>query len=432
MTANDAVAEVIRIEGARIVATVVRLAGDWSLAEDAVQEAAAAALREWTESGIPDHPRAWMITVARRKAIDLVRREASRRSKESEGAALMAWVGPIHPPDSVFDDDLLKLIFTCCHPSLAPQSRMALALRTLCQLSTHDIADVMLSSEAAVTKRLTRTRHKIAVAGIPYRVPDDAMLPERLGGVCGVIYSLYTVGHGPHRSDLATRPDLCAEGLRLARLLHQLMPDETTAAGLLALILLTQARQVSRTDASGEIVLLHDQDRTVWDQSMIIEGTAMLHQSLRRSSGIADPYQLLAGIAVEHDQAASYDDTDWAEIIRLYDLLVSVRPSQPTALARAVALAERDGPDPGLVALEAVEASPRREAIRADVLARLGRFVEAIAALDLSLTEDLSDPERRYRERLRRRWSGTLDQESSNGLPGAADGRAPVDAFDPS
>jgi RNA polymerase sigma factor (sigma-70 family) len=379
MQPQDRLADVIRIEGARLLATLVRAVGDWSLAEEAVQEAAITALGDWATHGIPDHPRAWLTATARRKAIDIIRRERSRGGKERDGAALMELTRTDKPDDSVLDDDLLRLIFTCCHPSLAPEARLALALRTLCQLSVAQVADVMLTGEAAMAKRLTRTRQKIAVAGIPYRVPSDAELPQRLGAVCGVVHALYTAGHAPLGSDLVLDVDLCREGVRLARLLHRLLPDEAMPAAVLALVLLTEARRPARLDAEGAAVLLPDQDRSRWDRALIGEGTGLLDGSLRRTAGIADPYQLQAAIAAEHAHATGYPDTDWTEIVRLYDLLLSVAPSGPAALGRAVALAERDGPVAGLRALAGIPEDSRVAAIRDRLLARQAAGGEGLA-----------------------------------------------------
>jgi RNA polymerase sigma-70 factor (ECF subfamily) len=228
---QDRLAEVIRVEGARLHATLVRSLGDWSLAEEAVQEAAMAALRDWSANGIPEHPQAWLTTTARRKAIDIIRRERARHGKEQAGAELMELTRSEQPADTVLDDDLLRLIFTCCHPSLAADARLALALRTLCQLSVAQVAAAMLTTEAAMAKRLTRTRQKITMAKIPYRVPRDSELPERLTAVCGVVHALYTAGHAPVGGDSVLDVDLCAEGLRLARLLNRLLPDEAMPAG---------------------------------------------------------------------------------------------------------------------------------------------------------------------------------------------------------
>jgi RNA polymerase sigma-70 factor (ECF subfamily) len=401
---GDELAETIRIEGARLLATLVRTVGDLTIAEEAVQDAAIAALTEWPRSGVPDHPRAWLTTTARRKAIDLIRRERARSSKERAGVQLMELTRPDEPPDTVLRDDMLRLIFTCCHPALAPESRVALALRTLCQLSMPQVAAVMLTSEAAATKRLTRARQKIATAQIPYRVPPDAELPARLAAVCGVVHGLYTSGHAPLGGEEVLDIDMCAEGLRLARLLHGLLPDEAMPTAVLALILLTEARRPARTDAAGEIVLLADQDRSLWDRDLIAEGLRLLDESLRRTDGVADPYQLQAAIAAEHAQAACYADTDWAEIVRLYDLLLTVAPSAPAALSRAVAVAEQDGAEAGLAALDGLPAGPRPAAVRSELLARLGRYPEAVAAAEQSLDGEITAPERRYRERRLAEW----------------------------
>jgi RNA polymerase sigma factor (sigma-70 family) len=404
LAAADTLAELIRFEGARLLATLVRSVGDLSLAEEAVQEASIAALHDWEVRGLPDQPRAWLTTTARRKAIDIIRRERLRAGKEQAGTELMELSRPDTPPDSVLRDDLLRLIFTCCHPTLAPPDRLALALRTLCQLSVPQIAAVLLSSEAAVTKRLTRVRHKIAVARIPYRVPSDAELPQRLPAVCAVVHTLYTAGHAPVEGRDLVDVDACREGLRLARLVHELLPDEAMPTAVLSLILLTEARRPARTNGNGEPILLPDQDRALWDRSMIAEGAQLLTESLRRTEGIADPYQLQAAIAAEHDRAPSYAATDWAEVVRLYDLLVSVAPSGPAVLSRAVAIAESDGTEAGLAALEGLSDSPRVAAIRSELLARAGQFADAAAAVEASLAGAANERERVFRERRLADW----------------------------
>jgi RNA polymerase sigma-70 factor, ECF subfamily len=407
MNAQDRLAEVIRIEGARLQATLVRTLGDWSLAEEAVQEAALTALRDWTVRGIPEHPQAWLITTARRKAIDIIRRERARDGKEQAGAELMELTRSEPPADTVLDDDLLRLIFACCHPSLAADARLALALRTLCQLSVAQVAAAMLTTEAAMAKRLTRVRQKITVARIPYRVPTEAELPERVTTVCSVVHALYTAGHAPVSGESVLDVDLCAEGQRLARLLHQLLPDEPMPAAVLALILFTEARRAARVDELGDPVLLADQDRSRWDRNMIEEAWGLLQNSLRRTQGVADPYQLQAAIAYEHDRAATYAATDWDEILRLYDLLLSVAPSAPAALGRAVVLAERDGPEAGLAALEALPVDTRREAVRSELLARAGRPVEAAAAVSVALAGEASEAQKRYWRRRLATWQAT-------------------------
>ncbi len=404
----DRLADTVRIEGARILATLIRTVGNLQVAEDAVQEAVLAALREWPRTGVPAQPRAWLTVTARRKAIDILRREGARANKERGGADLMEFSTPDLPPESIVRDDQLRLIFTCCHPALSPDARVALALRTLCGLSTAHIAAVLLTTEPAMAKRLTRSRQKIAAARIPYRVPSDAELPDRLPAVCGVVHALYTTGHAPLGGDAAFDIDVCAEALRLGRLLHGLLPDEAMPAGVLALLLLTDARRPARVDAAGEVVLLADQDRSRWDGPRIAEGCALLDDSLRRTGGIADPYQLQAAIAAEHARAASYSQTDWAEIVRLYDLLLAVAPSPAAALSRAVAIAEATGAAAGLAALEAIPPSPRWHAVRGELLAREGRYAEAVEAATASLTGAVTGPERRYRERRRASWAARV------------------------
>ncbi|HEY5820649.1 MAG TPA: DUF6596 domain-containing protein [Propionibacteriaceae bacterium] len=404
----DRLAELVRVEGGRVLATLVRSVDDWSVAEEAVQEAAIAALRDWAVNGVPNEPRAWLITTARRKAIDILRREQQRRGKEAAGAQLIELRRPDAPEVTeltVLDDDLLRLIFTCCHPSLAPESRLALALRTLGQLSVPQVAAAMLSTEAAVARRLTRTKDKIARAKIPYVTPQPADLPERLAVVCGVIHALYTIGHSPLDGEAAVDVDLCTEAVRLARLLVELMPDEAMPAAVLALFLLTEARRPARVDAAGDVVVLPDQDRGRWHVAMIDEGADRLARSLRRTDGIADPYQLQAAIAFEHDRAPSYPQTDWVEVVRLYDLLLLVAPSPAAALARAVAVAERDGAPAGLKALAALEPNSRVRWVTAELLARDGRLTEAIAVAAPRPDDALTAPEQRQREARRAAWA---------------------------
>ncbi len=410
MVAADALSELIRLEGARLLATLVRSVGDLSVAEEAVQEASIAALGDWDVHGLPREPRAWLTTTARRKAVDIIRRERLRSGKEQAGAELMKLLRPDEPDENgtlgetVLRDDLLRLIFTCCHPSIAPEARLALALKTLCQLSVAQVAAALLSTEAAITKRLTRTRQKIAVAKIPYRVPEDAELPGRLVSVCGVVHALYTAGHTPVNGNAVLDVDLCLEAVRLARLLHELLPDEPQPSAVLALLLLSEARRPARLADNGEPVRLPDQDRVRWDAGMIREGVGLLADSLRRTEGMADPFQLQAAITYEHDRAASYAETDWDELLRLYDLLLSVAPSAPAALSRAVVIAERDGANAGLAALAGLRDDPRVAAIRSELLARTGRFAEAAASAQLSLAGELNERERAYRERRRTEW----------------------------
>ncbi len=401
-SAERQLAETIRAEGARILATLVRIVGDLHIAEDAVQDAAMRALRQWPVTGIPDSPRAWLTVTARRAAIDVLRREGARNAKERAAVDLCF---DDEPPEPVVQDDMLRLIFTCAHPALSLEAQVTLALRVLCGLSTAQIASVLLSSEAAVAKRLTRTRAKIARAGIPYQVPSAADLPARLAAVCAVVFTLYTSAHtaisGPHVSDV----DGCREAVRLARLVLDLMPDEGAPMSVLALLLLTEARRDARADAGGHPVVLAEQDRGAWDPAAIEEGCRLLDTSLRRSGGIADPYQLQAAIAAEHARAASYRDTDWAEIVRLYTLLVEVQPSSASRLARAVAVAEHSGPAAGLAELAELEPDQRWHAVRAELLARDGRYADAIDDMTASLAGPVSDAEADHRRALIARWT---------------------------
>ncbi|RZU03323.1 RNA polymerase sigma-70 factor (ECF subfamily) [Kribbella rubisoli] len=406
-----AVADTIRIEGTRILATLIRTVGDVQLAEDAVQEAVLAALGAWPVTGVPPEPRAWLTVTARRKAIDIIRREGARADKERAGAELQDLtrhdLDALDPdgaldPDEVVQDDLLRLIFTCCHPSLSPPTRVALALRTLCGLSPAQIADVLLTTEVATTKRLVRARQKIAAARIPYRVPPETELPDRLPAVCAVIHSLYTAGHAPAEGEAAYDVDVCAEAIRLAELLHTLLPDQPTPTAVLALLLLTEARRPARIDDAGDVVTLDLQDRSRWDQSLITRGVTLLNESLERSDRQADAYQLQAAIAAEHARVPSYTATDWREIVRLYDLLVEVSPSPASELARVVAIAEAGQVNAALDLLDAIPTSSRSHAIRAELLARQHRYAEAIAALDQALdTAPSTHPERSHRERRR-------------------------------
>jgi len=398
---HDAAAETVRVEGARILATLIRTVGDVQMAEDAVQEATLAALSAWPVTGVPPQPRAWLTVTARRKAIDILRRERARPGKERDGLRMIELARSDLPPDDVVHDDLLRLIFTCCHPTLSPPTRVALALRTLCGLSPAQIAGVLLTTEAATTKRLTRARQKIAAAHIPYRVPAEDELADRLPTVCGVIHSLYTAGHAPVDGRAAFDVDACAEALRLAELLHDLLPDQPMPASVLALLLLTEARRPARLDERGDVVTLDHQDRGRWDAAAIARGIALLNASLRRSCGQADAYQLQAAIAAEHARAASYDDTDWTEILRLYDLLVSVAPSHAAGLGRVVAATEAADAATGRAMLADLPPSPRWHAIRAELLAREGRYAEAARELAESLDGPATQPERQHRERRR-------------------------------
>jgi RNA polymerase sigma-70 factor (ECF subfamily) len=395
--ASSALAELVRAEGRRVLATLIRTTGNITIAEDAVQEAAVAALEHWPSDGIPESPRAWLTTVARRKAIDMIRRDGSRTDKEVQAMDVNATADL---PDSVVRDDLLRLVFTCCHPSLSHASRTTLSLNTLCGLSVADCARLMLTTETAMARRLGRIKHKIAVAGIPYRVPTDAELPARLDAVASTAYLLFTAGIAG--ADQAVRPELCDEAIRLGRLLVELMPDESSLQGLLALMLLTDARRATRVDAAGDLVLLADQDRSRWDAALIAEGLTLVEQALTRSRHRAGRFELQAAIAACHASAPSSADTNWHDIAELYDALLLVEPTDVVRLNRAVALGESYGPAAGLAALEHLDGLDRFHlwhACRAELLLRLGRSSEASAAFESALACDPPTADRRHLDR---------------------------------
>jgi RNA polymerase sigma factor (sigma-70 family) len=404
--ASAALVKVLREEGPRVLAALVRQLGDLPVAEDALSEATIAALGAWPGSGIPDNPRAWLTVVARRKALDLLRRESTRTDKET---AAFRWgterakdemeeVIDAMETESQLRDDMLRLIFTCCHPALSREAQVALALRTLARLEVDAIARAFLVPEATMAKRLVRARSKIATAHIPYAIPSDAELPDRLAAVLAVVYLIATEAHAPTGTNAVARVDLEAEAVRLARLLVELMPDEPEVLSLLALLLFTSARTPARSDAQGHVVTLADQDRGRWNREAIAEGSRWLHRAVDWSGGKAGPYQLQAHLAAAHSTAASWSETDWDRIIGLYDLLGSVLANPVVALNRAVAVTERDGPEHGLAALEAIvglERSHLWHAALADNLRRLGRTVEAAGALETAVSLAPTEGERR-------------------------------------
>jgi RNA polymerase sigma factor (sigma-70 family) len=384
--ARAALADLVRTEGTAVLATLTRVVGDLGLAEDSVQDAAERALQTWPRDGVPDNPRAWLAVTARRRAIDVIRRETHRDGKEAAAMALLPPHGEDEPWDEVsaLGDDLLRLVFTCCHPALSLETQVALSLRTLGGLSTAEVARALLVPEATMAKRLTRARQKIARARIPYRVPDDAELPQRLAGVAATVYLIFNEGYAS--ADEAVVRGTCAdEAIRLGRLLAALMPDEPTVLGLLALMLLQDARRATRVDEAGDPVLLADQDRSRWDRAMVAEGMQALDAALRHSPERPDPYVAQAAIAACHAVAPSWAATGWGSIVSWYDTLLAVQDTPVVRLNRAAAVAERDGPAAGLELLDGIaglEGYPWWHAGRAELLRRLGRGDEARAAAD--------------------------------------------------
>jgi RNA polymerase sigma-70 factor (ECF subfamily) len=377
----DAVERAVREEFPRILATLVRVTGDVGLAEDAVQDAVERALQTWPRDGVPDEPRAWLTTAARRCAIDRARRESLRHGKESQAVWLQD-PDPAPPPESVVRDDLLRLVFTCCHPTLSTEAQVALSLRTLCGLTTAEVARALLVPEATASKRLTRAKQKIADAHIPYRVPSDAELPARLRGVLATVYLVFNEGYAPSSGDAVVRQDLVDEAVRLGRLLRDLMPDEPGVLGLLALMLLLDCRRAARTAPDGSAVRLADQRRHAWNARMAAEGVALVAEGVRRTPTRPDPYVVQAAIAGCHALAPSYEETDWDAIVAWYDVLLTVDASPAARLGRAAAIAERDGAEAGLAEVQAIDGLAHHawwHGAQAELLHRLDRDDEAAA-----------------------------------------------------
>ena len=389
---------VYRAEFGAVVASLTARFRDLDLAEEMAQEAFVEAVRRWPTEGVPPNPGGWLTVVARNRAIDRLRRESTRQSRYEEALVRSAPEDPSAPVTSV-TDERLRLIFTCCHPALAPEARVALTLRLLGGLTVPEVAAAFLVPERTMAQRITRSKRKIAAANIPYRVPYDHELPDRLAGVLAVLYLVFTEGHLPAGGGDGIRDDLCAEAIRLARVVRSLMPDEPEVAGLLALMLLTDARRAARLDAGGVLVTLDAQDRALWDREKILEGHTLVRECLRRNR--PGHYQLLAAVNAVHTDAATASETDWGQVLAVYDELMAVTPTPVVALNRAVALAEVDGPGAALLVVDGLplEGYHPFHATRADLLRRLGRRSDAVAAYQRALALATNPAERAFLER---------------------------------
>jgi RNA polymerase sigma-70 factor (ECF subfamily) len=401
---HDTIERIYQSESRRVLATLIRLLGDFDVAEEALHDAFRAALEQWPRDGVPSNPRAWLVSAGRFKAIDGVRRRARFDALEDVGEKAdvaiddtAAWAD-----EESVEDDQLRLIFTCCHPALAPDAQIALTLREVCGLTTEEIARAFLTPAPTLAQRIVRAKGKIRDARIPYEVPARAALPERLDAVLRVIYLVFNEGYAASSGEQVTRHDVSAEAIRLARLLVELLP-EPEAQGLLALMLLHDSRRAARSSASGEVILLEEQDRSLWNRDQIAEGTRLVEQAL--SSGRTGPYAIQAAIAAVHAGAATAAETDWDEIAGLYDVLMGMDPSPVIELNRAVAIAMRDGPAAGLAIIDAILARGDlrdyrlAHAARAELCRRLGKTADARVSFERALALTRQEPERRLLER---------------------------------
>jgi RNA polymerase sigma-70 factor (ECF subfamily) len=401
--ARQAAESVYRNESRRVFATLVRLLGDFDLAEEALHDAFRAALEQWPREGIPDNPRAWLVSAGRFKAIDGIRRRSRFTAMEDVAELVEAIPDETEIADAEsIEDDRLRLVFTCCHPALSPDAQVALTLREVCGLTTEEIAQAFLSPAPTLAQRIVRAKAKIRDARIPYQVPEPDELPERLDSVLRVVYLVFNEGYSASSGGSLTRVDLSSEAIRLGRLLVELLP-EPEAIGLLALMLLQESRRAARASPTGDLILLEHQDRSLWNRAEIAEGAALVERAL--ASGRYGPYALQAAIAAVHAEASSPEATDWAEIVGLYDVLLRIEPSPVVELNRAVAVAMRDGPEAGLAIVEAILARGDladyhlAHAARADFCRRLGRKTDAQTAYRRALTLARQEPERRFLQR---------------------------------
>jgi RNA polymerase sigma-70 factor (ECF subfamily) len=400
---RQVVDDIYRSESRRVLATLIRLIGDFDLAEEALHEAFAAAMEQWSRDGVPSNPRAWLVSTGRFKAIDAVRRrERLDASLPDLARRLDEGVSSVGLKDEELEDDQLRLIFTCCHPALAPSAQVALTLREVCGLSTEEIASAFLTAAPTIAQRIVRGKAKIRDARIPYQVPSLPDLPERLDSVLAVIYLVFNEGYSASSGDSLTRPDLCEEAIRLGRLLVELLPDPDVI-GLLALLLFQDSRRAARTSPEGDLILLEDQDRSLWDRAKISEGTALVERAI--ASQRFGVYTIQAAIAAVHAEAATASATDWTQIVAGYDMLEGAAPSPVVALNRAVAVAMRDGPLAGLELIDAILADGQlieyhlAHAARADLCRRLGRTADAREAYQKALALARQEPERRFLEK---------------------------------